>query len=156
MRRPAKPSPSFLTRLRRFVQSKPLPSGAVLLRPQRFHAILQGAPGATGLPVLTGEGLLTAGSPVTFRLSRTAASAPVGLIAGLSRVDVPFYGGTLVPAPTLVLTGLSTDASGKLVIASTWPAGVPSGTKLYVQEWIADPAAPFGVAGSNALECVAP
>lgn len=128
----------------------------VLLVPQRFHAILETVAGAAGPPVLTGEGALTAGSPVAFRLKRAAPNAPVAFIAGLAPANLPFYAGTLVPTPTLVLTGFTTDAAGKFDLMSTWPVGIPSGTKIYVQEWLADPSAPFGIAGSNALECVVP
>ncbi|MBK6941568.1 MAG: hypothetical protein IPH13_15430 [Planctomycetes bacterium] len=129
---------------------------ALLLTPKTFRGIIEGPLAATSAPVLVGEGTLLGGSPTTFKLSKAPASTPLALIAGLSRADLPFYGSLLVPTPTLVLTGLTTDATGKLVLSLTWPVGLPAGLKMYLQVWVVDAGAPFGVSGTNALECEMP
>ena len=61
----------------------------------------------------------------------------------------------LVPNP-LVLLPLATDASGELTLPFTLPAGLPSGTSLYFQAWIADPGASFGLSASNGLQGLTP
>ena len=72
------------------------------------------------------------------------------LVAGLSALQAPFKGGTLVPAPDVLLP-LATDAAGALGLPFTWPQGVPAGIELYVQFWVQDASASHGLAASNAL-----
>ena len=110
-----------------------------------------GLAGTHGVPVLAGSGDLTSSSAVALGLSGARENAAVGLIVGLSPLSAPFKGGVLVPFPDAVLTGFSTNASGALSIATTWPPGVPPGFVTYFQEWISDGAAPKGFAASNGL-----
>lgn len=136
--------------------TSPTGSGTVLLVPKYFKPIVLGAEGLRGLPALIAGGVPTAPNVVTLRMSRTSSNAPAALILSTIRTDQPFFGGTLVPQPDVVLTGLMTDANGNVALAAPWPAGIASGTTIYMQAWIADPAAAGGVAGSNAIECVVP
>lgn len=112
--------------------------------------------GSQGVPVLDGDGSLVANSAVSLTLQQARPNALSALVIGLSAVNAPFYGGTLVPAPQVVLAGLVTDGQGGWTLAGTWPAGVPSGAAVYFQAWIDDPAGPFGLAGSNAEVATAP
>ena len=48
------------------------------------------------------------------------------------------------------------DAEGALVLAGTWPSGIPSGTQVVFQAWSPDRGAIAGLAASNALLAVAP
>jgi hypothetical protein len=53
-------------------------------------------------------------------------------VLGLSDLS---SGGTLVPFPD-VLTPVSTDADGEILILADWPAGgLPSGFQLWSQVW---------------------
>ncbi len=110
-----------------------------------------GLAGTNGVPVLAGEGSLAAGSALELTLTDAANSAAVGLFVGFTQIDAPFKGGVLVPSPDILVTPLMTDATGELVLASTWPAGVPSGFEIYLQDWIVDAAGPNGFAASNGL-----
>lgn len=112
--------------------------------------------GTQGVPVLAGAGGLCVGEIVTLTLTRAKANGIVALVAGLAELDLPFKGGTLVPAPDVVIVGLQADAAGQLVLAAPWPVGVPSGLELYWQEWIVDPVGPKGFAASNALRSTVP
>jgi hypothetical protein len=118
--------------------------------------VQQGLAGAAGTPELSGTGTLQAGSTATLTLAEAAPLKPVYLFAGPAEFDVPFKGGTLVPAATVLLGPLATDAQGRVVLSGTWPAGVPSGTELWLQDWIVDPSGPAGFAASNGLEATAP
>jgi hypothetical protein len=113
-------------------------------------------PGAHGAPSLLPSGALVAGQPLSLVLSGALESAPAALVVGLSELGLPFKGGTLVPSVNLLFTGLTTDAGGALLLASTWPGGVPPGQPIYVQFWIADAAGLNGFAASNAVVGVAP
>ncbi len=115
--------------------------------------------GLHGEPELDGTGDLTAGTPVTLALANARENAVTYLVVGAAQVDLPFYGGTLVPAfgaPLGLFVALSTDGAGGLVVGGSWPAGIPSGFALHFQHWIVDPAGPFGLAASNALRATAP
>jgi len=114
----------------------------------------QGLAGSLGVPVLTGTGILVGGSPVTLALSGAVSASPVTLIVGLGLLQAPFKGGTLVPTPNLIVGGNFTNLSGALVLSTTWPNGVPPGTNLYFQEWIADPLTDFSA--SNGLQATTP
>ena len=51
---------------------------------------------------------------------------------------------------------LVTGADGGLQLPFLWPAGLPSGTEIYMHLAVADAQAVQGVALSSALRCVTP
>ncbi len=116
----------------------------------------QGLAGVSGNPVLSGTGDMSALSTIGLNLSNANPSSSVLLVIGLSELDLPALGGTLVPSIFLILPIGSTDGSGNLNLSGTWPSGVPSGFKTYYQEFIFDGTAPKGLSGSNGLAGVAP
>lgn len=110
-----------------------------------------GVGGVTGVPVLSGQGAPFAGQNVIVSLTHARPSTPATLILGASASPLPLYGGMLFPVPQIVIPGLPTDSAGNLMLWTQWPTGVPSGLDLYMQYWLPDPTAPFGVQGSNAI-----
>ena len=99
---------------------------------------------------------MTAGSSGDIRLDHAAQHAPAFLFFGLSEIDVPLLGGTLVPSPDVYPLVATTDANGKFGISwSSWPANVPGCTEFWMQWWIADPGASLGAAASNGLRAIA-
>jgi hypothetical protein len=112
--------------------------------------------GQAGSPVLSGQGILCPGETVALKLTQAATNAPASLIIGFTQLDAPFKGGTLVPTPSLILSGLTTSGAGALALSATWPAGIPPGFSTVFQYWIHDPAGPAGFAASNGLEAVVP
>jgi len=115
-----------------------------------------GLAGSAGIPHLHGSGDLQPGSPVSLVLAHARPTSSATLVVGLAQLALPFKGGTLVPSPDLALAGLVTDGSGALSLAATWPAGLPAGTNVFLQAWIADPAGPHGFAASGAQRASAP
>jgi len=111
--------------------------------------------GTHGDPVLTGDGPLLGNEPVTLSLTNALESSTTGLVIGLSQVNASFKGGVLVPDADLILL-FATDAGGELVLAATWPPGVPPASTFYFQEWIEDPAGPVGFAASNGISGTTP
>lgn len=107
--------------------------------------------GTLGAPALVGEGALVAGTPVTLTIEGALGNAPATFAIGTSELGVPFKGGTMVPDPMLWIAGLSVAPDGTLAIGTTWPAGVPAGTEIYVQAWIVDAGGPKGFAATNGL-----
>ena len=110
--------------------------------------------GSKGKPELLGSGLLSAGSDNTVELANGNPSSAATLVFGLSQLNAPFKGGTLVPNP-LLLVNLFTDAGGDLNVPFLWPSGIPAGTALYFQYWIHDPSATKGLSASNGLRGIA-
>ncbi len=119
--------------------------------PEPWIDLGQGLEGATGWPALSGDGSGAPGTPITLSLSDAVCGGSATLVIGLAAAPVPFKGGTLVPQPDLVLTGLPVGSNGTLVLPAILPAGLPSGLQLCLQAWMADPGAPSGFAASNGL-----
>ncbi|MBI4878651.1 MAG: hypothetical protein HY812_03195 [Planctomycetes bacterium] len=115
-----------------------------------------GLAGTNGVPTLAGIGGLVGGEPVTLILDNALENTTANLIVGLAALHAPFYGGTLVPRPDLLILGFPTGAGGGVTLGATWPTGLPSGFSFYFQYWISDPAAPQGLAASNALRAATP
>ncbi|MCB9898626.1 MAG: hypothetical protein H6825_11540 [Planctomycetes bacterium] len=107
--------------------------------------------GSHGAPQLVPSGTLADGSRVTLSLGHALPGATSFLVLGFAEIGLPFKGGSMVPAPDLVLGGLVVDASGALELDFVWPSGVPSGAFTAWQHWIVDPAGPHGFAASNAV-----
>jgi hypothetical protein len=112
--------------------------------------------GTHGVPKILGKGKLEASGTIRFGFANTLENAPLILIAGLSSIDLPFKGGTLVPAPDVLIFGLSTNGFGTLEISGGLPDWLPSGLTLVIQGWIIDGAGPFGFAATDGISATAP
>ena len=108
-----------------------------------------GKPGALGEPELSADGALTSGSVITVDLQNAAPNTTAHLIFGVSAINQPFFGGTLVPAPQIIVP-LPTGP-GSINFFAAFPNGVPAGIPVYLQYWIEDPTAVFGLSASNAI-----
>jgi len=121
----------------------------------RWQDLGNGLPGVDGIPRLTGEGGLIADAEASLTLTDARPLTTATLILGCSLV-IDGATNTLVPSPDLVVPGLLTSIGGSLVFDFAWPAGLPSGTTVYHQFRIADPAAPGGESRSNTVAALVP
>lgn len=116
--------------------------------------VLAGAiKGTADAPNLAGKGQLNPGSSGRISVRGAAPNANALLIAGLTSVNLPAFGGWLVPSPDLIVS-LSTTPDGGIDIPFVWPSVTP-GSQVFVQVWVADPGAAHGASASNALMLVA-
>lgn len=118
-----------------------------------------GLGGSSGeVPQLTAAGDLTPGSANGFVVDVQLAgpALPGILFLGSGIGGVPFKGGVFQPLPILAELSFVTDAAGKLHLATSFDAGVPSGLLIVVQAWFADPGGPAGVTGTNGLSLLVP
>ena len=115
-----------------------------------------GLAGVNGEPVFFATGTLAAGCGGQLSLTSARPSSPALLFVALSSAPVAFKGGVLAAFPFFLTVPLATNGSGALVLNTTWPAGVPSGTSLFLQYAVQDPAGPFGASLSNAIQGVTP
>jgi PKD repeat protein len=122
-----------------------------LLASPAWPILGNGLAGMSGIPVLTGDGLLVADAVVSLSLTNAPPGNATTLVMGLSVLSAPFNGGVMVPSPDVVIAGLLVDGAGGLVLTDRWPPGIPTGVTIWFQHWIHDSAGPQGLAASNGL-----
>jgi hypothetical protein len=113
-----------------------------------------GIAGAAGLPTLTGAGTINLVVPPTLTLRDFAANAPGVLIVGAAEINVPLFGGTLVPSPDVALAVFGT--SSEIVHDASWLANLTPGTEVWFQAAFLDGAAVHDVAASDAVKVAVP
>jgi hypothetical protein len=146
------------------ITSGPLGNGVVLGTytftrldlPPTWTDLGDGLAGSVGTPTLVGGGSLAAGTTLSVTLAGGAPGGTAALVLGFGVLGAPFKGGTLVPQPALLLHGLPLDGAGSVALSGLVPGGLPGGTTLVLQAWLADAAGPAGWAASNAVCGVAP
>jgi hypothetical protein len=116
----------------------------------------KGLPGGGVTPYLLPTGTLQGDSPVGLVLDDALPSTVAHLVYGFAGLFAPLKGGTLVPDPFDVITPFVTSPAGTLGVETTWPAGVPAGTELWMQVWVNDPSGPKGVTASNGVSGTSP
>ncbi|MBI1379933.1 MAG: hypothetical protein GC161_02450 [Planctomycetaceae bacterium] len=109
--------------------------------------------GSQGLPQMAPAGGAGPGAVTTFPLSQAAQSSFGALVLGVTRVDVPLFGGVLVPN-TDVLLPYATTAGGTASPSVLWPLALPAGIPIHAQAWTFDPAAVEGISASNASRTI--
>jgi hypothetical protein len=107
-------------------------------------------------PRLKGSGTLEPLTSIDYEVEAGPATTAGFLVAGFNTVFAPFKGGTLVPAPDIVVAGFTTDGSGTLTFSSMFPAGVPAAISLYHQMWFPDGDSSTGFISSNGLSALTP
>ncbi|MFT7462483.1 MAG: lysyl endopeptidase [Pseudohongiellaceae bacterium] len=114
-----------------------------------------GVGGLLGVPVLAGNGSLQAGATTNLVMSGGLPFGSSFFLLGGSALNAPFKGGVLVPSLDVILSvGLS--GSGGSTVSFAWPAGVPSGSQTWYQQWVVDSTAPQNFSGSNGVRGTTP
>jgi hypothetical protein len=94
------------------------------------------------------------GSRTRWQLSSAQENSVGVLVLGLSPLNTPLFGGTLVPSPDVLLL-LLIDGIGTASYSLTWPGSLP-GFQAWAQAWILDAAGPQGMTASNGVRLRAP
>ncbi len=114
--------------------------------------------GSNGTPVLTGTGFACVGESIDLVLTNAKPLSNSFFVFGFARLDAPLFGGVLVPNSAVggAIMVLPTSALGVVTQNYTFPAGIPSGSQLFMQQWIKDTGAATGWAASNAVVLTVP
>jgi Metallo-peptidase family M12 len=120
----------------------------------RWCDLSGGIAGTTGVPVLAGQGTIDQTQPIELRIRDYAPNAVGLLIIGATAINVPIFGGTLVPAidVTLPLVGTTTE----LVESCAWLATQNPGFEAWFQAAFLDLGAVQGFAASDAVKVTLP
>jgi|GEM_PF-1940407 len=105
-------------------------------------------------PSMSGSGSLAAGGAFSIDIVDLPPAVPGTLFVGFSPLFADFKGGSLGPAPDLVL--LLDTGAGTLSLPGSLPAGTPGNTSFYLQMWVPDAGGPKGASATNTLQCVTP
>jgi hypothetical protein len=125
----------------------------------RWHdagGALAPAAGTRPAPALSARGTLMPDEPVLLLLHGARPGASAHLVCGLSALRAPLLGGTLVPAPDVIVSGLPTGPEGHLALGGIWPLGMPARQEIWLQAWVSDADGPRGYTASNALSATTP
>lgn len=106
-------------------------------------------------PHLAASGPLTAGSTVGLFASGAPATTLGIFVLGVAPLNLPLFGGTLVPDP-LVLLAAATSPTGHAAGSLQLVAGTPPGLLVLAQGWFIDPTAAQGWSASNTQLGIAP
>ena len=104
-------------------------------------------------PIQVAAGSFASGTPFAFGLSNAPPAGSAFHVVGLTALNAPFKGGTMVPLPFLITGPWPINAQGQASIAGLWPSG-PAGLQILAQFWMADAAGPAGFASSSAVRVV--
>jgi len=112
-----------------------------------------GLAGVSGVPQLDGTGTLVPGDPAFLTLTQAKSMSTAILFVSDVSDPLPFFGGSLVAYPALLMVPLVTDAAGSIALVAPWPAGL-TGKTFYFQYVVPDDAAPMDVALSQTVKAV--
>ncbi len=115
-----------------------------------------GSPGVNGVPTLTGTGVLLDGETAGLELTDGPVSAPALAWLSLASNPFPALGGTVHAWPFVNQFFFATSPNGEISLNTTWPAGVPAATDLWIQFLCADGSVPDGITLSNAIRGTTP
>jgi hypothetical protein len=106
--------------------------------------------GSTDLPNLAGAGTLSPGASTRLSVRGAPTNKPAWGVVGFSQMNLPLFGGKVVPTPDLVVP-LKANAQGQIDVNFVWPS-IQAGTDVYFQIWCFDPGAPQLFSATNAIE----
>ncbi|MFT5284113.1 MAG: hypothetical protein ACI8TQ_000269 [Planctomycetota bacterium] len=103
-------------------------------------------------PTFSASGSLAPGASFALSFSNMPESTTAFAFFGTTAINVPFFGGTLVPSgTTLVKFPTPAISTNTFVINASLAPGLPTGTQIYGQAWFADPGGVQGASATNAL-----
>jgi len=116
----------------------------------------QGLAGATTVPALELVLFTQAQAALSLMVAGGLPGNDVFIVAGTQQLPTAFKGGVLVPSPDVLITGLSLDDRGQLILSLDALERLPPLMLLYVQAWMPDQSNLQGFSATNAIAVVVP
>lgn len=113
-----------------------------------------GIPGLLGVPEIVGSGTINGAEPLTATVRRYRPNTIGALFIGLSAINVPLFGGTLVPSLDLAVT--LSGGGLDLTYDASWLANAPAGSEVWMQAAFIDTAATQSWSASDAVKVTRP
>lgn len=120
----------------------------------RWCDLSGGIAGGAGVPTMTGSGTINQLQPLRLTIEGYAPGSIGVLLVGGSPVNVPVFGGTLVPSPDILLTLVGSSSS--IPFDCSWLANLAPGTQAWLQSAFLDPAAVQGLSASDGVLVTVP
>lgn len=120
----------------------------------RWCDLAGGIAGGAGVPTMTGSGTINQLQPLRLTIAGYAPGSIGILLVGGSAVNVPLFGGTLVPSPDILLTLVGSSSS--IPFDCSWLTNLAPGTQAWLQSAFLDPAAVQGLSASNGVLVTVP
>jgi len=110
------------------------------------------------LPIQVAEGTLVPGSDFSYTIENVTgpAGAAAWLVVGLSKIWLPFKGGTMVPSPDILIGPIPFAGATAIEFPTSLPLGYPSGATWWTQGWIQGMEGGTGVAATTAIRSTVP
>ncbi len=124
--------------------------------PSPFTTLAGGVPGINGQSIITGDGTLTGDNEIHIGIENARPDSIGVLLIGFTQLNFPLFGGTIVPSPDLVASGIPLDTDGRAELPLLWPEPFGPGVNVWFQWWYADLAAVEGLGASHGLFGLAP
>jgi hypothetical protein len=130
--------------------------GATIWDPGPWSTLGGGKAGSGGVqPAIWGGGPMTAGSLNELSVRGAPPFATSILVLGLGTLYAPLKGGVLIPSADVLLDLPPAGPDGALTVPFVWPVGFPPGVPIFLQAWVFDGGASFGLSASNGEQGVA-
>ena len=108
-------------------------------------------------PTLSGSGSMAEGQDFALNFTGSPPSTRATVFFGTTTINVPFFGGTLVPDVEIIIHFKTpANPANTKVINGNFNPGLPAGTEIYGQAWFLDAGGPQGLCASNTLLLVTP
>lgn len=120
----------------------------------RWCDLAGGIAGGAGVPTMTGSGTINQLKPLRLTIEGYAPGSIGILLVGGSALNVPLFGGTLVPSPDILLTLIGSSSS--IPFDCSWLANLAPGTQAWLQSAFLDPAAVQGLSASDGVLVTVP
>ena len=106
-------------------------------------------------PFLGVASTFAAGEPLHLDVSSLEEGTLFLFVMGTQRVDLPLFGGTLVPSGDMGVYPALADAIGAARFTLAWPA-LPSGFAMHAQAWCLDTSMPAWLSATNGVSLQQP
>ncbi|MFT7463201.1 MAG: hypothetical protein ACI9EF_001545 [Pseudohongiellaceae bacterium] len=129
----------------------PAPGGSSQLSYTGWLDLGHGLPGRSTSPALELVLFTQVQSALALAVTGGLPGHEVIMVVGTQQQLTPYKGGVLVPQPDVLISGLSLNAHGQLILPLALLGLVPPQVEIYAQAWMPDQSNIRGYSATNAI-----